>query len=166
MAEAKHRIALRRRVRADLERQKLPQLIAVFLLAIFLLGLVLASLTGAVQEIYRREKRQTRLHAIGAISDSMQKALRDVQDVSAWIYAMDSEQVFLQLRQQPEQLRQQLAERIRAVVCLRSVSLYRCRLQRRCSEYLRDAEPPAAFVCRDRRTAAGQSSGVCAAAAG
>lgn len=124
MAEAKHRIALRRRVRADLERQKLPQLIAVFLLAILLLGLVLASLTGAVQEIYRREKRQTRLHAIGAISDSMQKALRDVQDVSAWIYAMDSEQVFLQLRQQPEQLRQQLAERIRAVVCLRSVSLY------------------------------------------
>ena len=42
MAEAKHRIALRRRVRADLERQKLPQLIAVFLLAILLLGLVLA----------------------------------------------------------------------------------------------------------------------------
>lgn len=83
MAEAKHRIALRRRVRADLERQKLPQLIAVFLLAILLLGLVLASLTGTVQEIYRREKRQTRLQAIGAISDSMQKALRDVQDVSA-----------------------------------------------------------------------------------
>ena len=71
MTETKHRTTLRRRMRADLERQRLPRLIAVFLLAILLLGLVLASLAGVMQEIYRREKRQTRLHAIGAISDSM-----------------------------------------------------------------------------------------------
>ena len=124
MTETKHRTTLRRRMRADLERQRLPRLIAVFLLAILLLGLVLASLAGVMQEIYRREKRQTRLHAIGAISDSMQKALGDVQEVATWIYAVDSDRVFSLLRQQPEQLRQQLAERIRDEVSLRSVSLY------------------------------------------